>query len=475
MAYFWDKPERTKYLPGYLAVRAVVSSWRATLGQPLVGTQAFRFLLHATRYTAYSELLPDIRCSTDVFRDEAVRLHAEWVASLARIPRDDLEALLKSSDIELPDNIAGLGWRRGRLFFKPKQEAEAEKVEDLEFRERMRDLARDALNVLRGDHADPGRIKNAVRSTRIVAEAAAGALTTIFPDDPRFLEKAFLNRFFISLLGLPLGQADCPFYLLDELQSLVVRIRTNQKDRRNGKPNYMSKILQPGATLFAELQGAVRELGFGRMRVTRLAVLYEGSGDEVGHNFLAFQFGPWLYTERSGYLTGINLGDETRSLIASRLEKNPMIEQQQWLTGRGQSFPASRRTKEWIEANEWSIEIGGETHDISAWAHHVEELADRVSNDKVRASEDEKFVVDRIFREIFGDRLSADAVLHAFDTLRGNATDFRKLHELLKSTGVGDGSAKPEDAERVVKKLRKWGADLFETRGGIRDIAAAKS
>ncbi len=36
-----------KYLAGYLAVRSVIAVWRATLGKPLKGDQAFRLLLHA--------------------------------------------------------------------------------------------------------------------------------------------------------------------------------------------------------------------------------------------------------------------------------------------------------------------------------------------------------------------------------------------------------------------------------------------
>src|SRR5262249_40645225 len=76
-AYFDNERDITKYWPGYFAVRAVIASWRETLGRRLSGAQAYRMLIHVTRYTEYSELLPDIRRPIDAFRDDAAGLHAK--------------------------------------------------------------------------------------------------------------------------------------------------------------------------------------------------------------------------------------------------------------------------------------------------------------------------------------------------------------------------------------------------------------
>jgi hypothetical protein len=401
----------------------------------------------------------------DAFLEDAVSLHAAWVSSLARISRDDLEAILKLT--VLPEDVAGIVWQGGRPSLVPKKSEEAEQADELEFREQMRRLASDALNVLRGEHADPDRIENVDRSSWTVAKATAGLLTS-FGDEPRFLAKALLDRFYVSLLALPIGQADCPFWLLTESRSVAVLVRTREKDNKTHKPVYELVRLSPGAESFGELERAVRELGTGRMRVTRLADLYANRPAAVGQNILAYQFGTWLHTERAGSLTGIAMSDETHQLVWGRIDPNPMIANQQWLTGRG--FPAAARTKRWVETNTWTVDIGGESHDISAWAHHVAGLARRVLEDDGR--EDQGLVVDRVFGALYGNRLRVGTVLDAFEALRAKASYFEKLLELLKSTGLGGGTSEPASSNAVVVGLEKRGVHLFETRDGVRDVVA---
>ena len=461
---YFDEAGAPKYLTGYLAVRAVVTSWRATLGRPLSGAQAYRVLLHATRFSELPELVPDPRLPVDSFREEAVDRHARWVASLARIAREDLEEIMGLYSTGA--GVIGAGWRGGRL--RVHREGEGGAI-DSEAREQLRGLARNARDVLRGGHADPDRIEGADELCRAIAQAAVGALETI-SGEPRFVASDFLDRFYGSLLALPLGQADCPFWLFPDTHSVAVLIRTRETDKDTKKPSYNMIVFSPGAESFGVLERAVREVGIIRMRVTRIADLYERPRAAVGLNFMVYQFGAWSFTQNCGARTGSEYFDETTlGLIRYRLERNPLVLHQQWLTG--PSFPATARTKRWIEANDWDVEIDGAPYDIGAWARHVAGLAGRVLGDDGR--EDQGMVTERLMASLYGDRLTARAALDAFNTLRNaDSPAFGTLLRLLESTGLGPGAAEPPGADEVAARLQELGISLFEIRDGVRDVTS---
>jgi hypothetical protein len=89
----------TKYRAGYLAVRAVVSAWRRTLGRSLSGAEAFALLLHISRFHLPAPI-PDLGQSADRFQEAVIEMHVEWVASITRLSAADLEQFLQH------------GWRR---------------------------------------------------------------------------------------------------------------------------------------------------------------------------------------------------------------------------------------------------------------------------------------------------------------------------------------------------------------------------
>ncbi len=251
---------------------------------------------------------------------------------------------------------------------------------------------------------------------------------------------------------------------------MAVLIRTREMDPKTHKPRYTLVVIHPGDESFGELERTVSRrppasAGCGR---ARLAVVNRSnqSGEQIGEHVLAYQFGEWLYIEYAGALTGIRFGDAAlRSLVEGRLEQNPLIANQQWLSGDG--FPATQRTRQWIEtrADGWTIKLGDKAHDIGPWARHVERLATRIIDDD--GLEDQRLAVDRLLASLYGDRFTARALLDAFEKIRKRPAAFQDLVRLLMATGLGGGTAAPPGAADVVSRLEVLGIHLFETRGGV--------
>lgn len=80
------------YLAGYLAARAVVSTWRATLGVELSGAAAARILLYATRFGT-DAVVPDLALPMPQFAERARDAMTVYVAELGKLSAVDLEAV----------------------------------------------------------------------------------------------------------------------------------------------------------------------------------------------------------------------------------------------------------------------------------------------------------------------------------------------------------------------------------------------
>src|SRR5581483_7526038 len=159
-----------KYLAGYLAVRSLVAAWRSTLGEPLSGNQAFRILLHMTRFSDF-EAIPDLGLPLKEFQQAAITKHLEWVQTMTAASAEDLRKILGPYESGSKDKLA-FRWVKGKL-----EEAAHDAATDERGRHKLEALLEQCLSSLVGTRAPLDRVKGASQTCYAVLAAAAKSLT----------------------------------------------------------------------------------------------------------------------------------------------------------------------------------------------------------------------------------------------------------------------------------------------------------
>jgi hypothetical protein len=454
------------YLIGYLAVRAIIAAWRTTLGRPASGAELFATLLHVTRFSDGAGAVPDLSLPVDQFREAVCKQCAAWVMSLARISRADLEAVANSWRDRKSRKV--VGWEEGRLLIHTLDETSMEQTA----LEKVRALARQALNSLRGAHADTHRLREADAVQNEILNLVAKALTHK-SDEPMFADRDFVSRLLSGAWVLPLGQADCPFWLLPESNSLATLIRSRERDKNHGNPSYAVTIFNLDEKSFAELRREVERSGRSRLRVTRVADLYEGDDSpSLGRNFVTFQLGDWLHVRNGGAFFGaVSMPDGLSERVRSRLAPSRLLASHQWLTGDG--HPAAKRTLAWIRANDWNVDLEGIPVDVSPWAHRVAQLAERVLSDD--GKEDFELSAASLMQALFGSSDAAQRIRTTFAKMRQERRgDFRELIRILEVTGYRPERDQPA-AEMLELFFREQGTPLLEQHSSGWDVVCPQS
>jgi hypothetical protein len=356
------------YLPGYLALRSVVAAWRRTVARPISGAEAFRLLLHMTRFSGFDQV-PDLSLPLDEFHtDVQIRLK-RWLENAANANGEELERALTMISGE------GFRWTGGRLT----ESSPNQPSFDEELRAQIAELGRQALSALRGDRADPDRVEGASERCR-VAMVATGQLLGERPHEPKIFTGAHAPDLINRLAILPLGSVSCPFWLNPENQMLACVIRTTEHGKDSGEPSYDLAVFQLDQDAFDQLADRVQVTGECRMRLTRVADLSEFNNAErgLGRNLLVFQCGDWTHIQPRGTITGSQSVDpDLKEAIVSRLSPDKGIAAPQVLTG--PEHPCVRRTLAWIDNTaDWTLDADGTPFDLTPWARHVRALADDV-------------------------------------------------------------------------------------------------
>lgn len=349
-----------KYLPGYLAVRALVSRWRETLGE-LSPTDAFRMLLHAATYIS-DEGVPDLGLSCDDFGREAPKAMLATLRSLARALPEDLKRVRDGAGT--PSR-----WVRGRLVTESLASEEDQQAHYLT-------LLQTALKTLVGSSADAHRIDGASASCQAVARDIAYEMTKI-----NLSGTAVKDLWKFHLRGssvLPIATTTSPFWLDYDHSLLGIIIRT--VDRGPGLPGgYQARFLRVGD--FDDLVQQVRLHPEQRMRVMRAADMTatEGTGRGPGHQVLVFSLGTWVRVEHLGSRAGIEVAPSLLADVRLRL-----VQDYARLNGGDDS---DRQTlvstiEEWLDSvTEWQV---GSTTDVAAWAAHMSEKTAQFNRDRGR-------------------------------------------------------------------------------------------
>jgi hypothetical protein len=359
--------DRRKYLAGYMTVRSVVAQWRKTLDTPLRGDQAFRVLLHMTRFGDFAAI-PDLGLPVEDFEKEVIARHIEWVRSMASVSRGNLQKMLEQ-DQTPRDARKPVRWVKGSLEVSEVME------EDWEIVTRLADQC---LSSLVGERARVERVPEADEICQTVMKAVAEGLTGK-KYETRLLKPDVAQHIFPRLVVLPLAQTASSFWLCEKDHTLVCLICSRERDTDSGTPSYDLLTYPLEEEEFLSLRSRVQKGGPRRMIATRVIDLLDYEDRFVGANFIVFQYEDWLFIQPRGVLFGLQTVSESlRSTIIDRLSPNPMIQDQEALTS--ENHPCVQRTISWIEQNDWT-EVDSEqgwSVDIDAWAQRVHKLGKQV-------------------------------------------------------------------------------------------------
>jgi hypothetical protein len=422
------KLDRQKYLAGYVAVRSIVAQWRKTLGKPLRGDQAFRILLHMTRFGDYAAI-PDLSLSVDDFEKQIVSRHLEWVRGLSAVSQDDLEKMLvneqRPRELRRPAR-----WNQGSL-------ESIEKDEEVQFDwQFVTGLAEQCLSSLVGERAPIGRVPEADETLRTVMVAVANGLTGK-KQRSRLFGSDIAPAVYTRLAVLPLAQTVSTFWLCEDDRMLVCLICSRVRDEETSKPGYDLLMCPLEEEEFLSLQAKVQLGGPRRMTATRVIDLMDGYENRyVGANYIVFQYEDWIYIQPRGILFGYNKVNESlRNAIIDRVSPNTLVRDQEELTG--ENHPCVRRTISWLEANDWAqTDVGeGVIVDIKAWASRVLRLSKQVLSDNVA---DVERTSRSLLEFVFGDSEQANTIhTRGFEALsKVDPPRFQEFLSLLLKTAI---------------------------------------
>lgn len=357
-----------KYLPGYVAVRSVVSTWRRTVGSTLSGADAYRVLLHRTRFDTRSAI-PDLSLPVAEFAREAERMMLRWVQETASIEASEIGAFLS--------HHARAMWRDGALICDYSDEELAREVDE------ANGWYDECVLAAMSTHVGPtsavtNRIPDADEAMRAVLAAVAEGLSAKQPRARLSAEVGYAIQQQRKILVL--GQVTCPFWLDSEHKRIVCAVRTTECKRDGETPSFDLFASPLGDTAYADIEAEVEKLRLGRISVYRVIDLIPTEvvdGREFGSQVVAFSYGEWLHVKNRGVRMGLaKVPDSLVEDIRAYVHRPGLLAAEYSLA----SFePAARRVITWLESRPlWSIGDVDCDFPTYAWAQHVQKLADSV-------------------------------------------------------------------------------------------------
>lgn len=460
------------YRAGYLAVRAVLARWRRTAARPISGAEAFRVLLHATRFGT-SDALPDLALPAARFAEEAADRMAAWVVRLARLTRAELALAIGLDDSAAPGT--NLRWADGRPCLATGDGRAAADA-------RVRDLLRQAFAGLSAPE-DIGRIRGADEFLSHTLEYAAWTLRnqSVAPGfDKHFDSLANLAKqtFFLGSL-LPVGRCVARFFLNHRLGrdhgALVTVLRTTEDhvDGGGSSMNLFAAILE--ADSVQRLAAAAEHEASPRLEVSRIVDLTGMLTRDIGQagmHLMTYRLGDWFEvrgtTDATQRLLDARpaLKSDLTTLLRARLYPNP---QQAAESRLAESTPHSaRRTLDWIEGTtQWRI--GSEPIAAEPWADHVRALARRLLDDA--HGPQREAAARRLLGALWDEPATADAITaQDFETMTSAVPAARHdIVEALFATGHGHGG----EHKAAAAALRRCPGRLLRRYGHGWDVRAA--
>lgn len=372
------------YLAGYIAVRSVVSAWRATTGRPLTGAEAFLLLLHATRFST-QDALPDLALRSDLFITAATERMCEWVCRLADLHPQNLDTFL-TSPLEDDDKFV-FTWENGQLIKRPR----GPDIEPQTFAKDVERWLSQALASLTRPE-DRERVENAGAETILLLEHGAQVLRDHFQTNSfaNTLAAEVARVGHLSVLGtlLPIGSTAARFFVNMEPSRpdarLILQILTTEKHEEDHKPSINAMLIAIDRSSAERISASYRRLAIPRLELTRLIDLGGFATVDphyAGVHMFAFYYDGWFDVRGPTAVPDIVIGkdpgnrNELVKIARARLYPEPLERAELEKLARGDR--GAMRTREWIN-NSRSWSIGDVQVDVGEWANHVKALAERV-------------------------------------------------------------------------------------------------
>jgi len=411
------------YLAGYLAVRGVVSAWRATVSRALTGTETFNMLLHATRFSTF-DAVPDLSIPTDVFYRSALQNMCTWVGQLAKISREDIERFLAPVEGARPF----FSWK-GNHLEESKKSWSAQTDELLQIIRRQ--LGEALSSAVRQEDLD--RFADAHEFVRMALGSLRKKLRTEIEDvlDQR---AALVDGLAASGSILPIGRTAAKFFLnVDEKASeayLATQIRTTEDHVTNHQPSINGFWFPIDFSSGEQIKANYRKLGSPRMEVTRvidLAGYIWGDGARPSH-VLVFSYGDWLEIYGANPAIQNRLGENPdkkasfAKLVRTRLYGRAVERAEADLIARGEI--TARRTLNWIDRSK-SWAFAEYRVNAEPWVGHIRSLAQLVLRKETRLHNQTE-AARSLLSSLFGDAcLAEDIVKSGFENLTENTGESR--------------------------------------------------
>ncbi|MCB7137659.1 hypothetical protein [Cellulosimicrobium marinum] len=374
-AYLGRPPGR--YLAGYLAVRGVLSAWRAH--RPLGGVDAYQCLLGATRSTT-RHAVPDLALAPEEFTERSLALMSTWVVRAAASDGPALDAL-DPYRARTPRDVMTGG------------PAQPPSTDDCAL------LAR-AAGVPRADRSpevadlEPGSRAALTRLFDVVAERVPA-------HDLEVLSEIALARAHRMQL-VPIGRFDAMFWLWSDPEStsasLLLQLRVTSdlgSDDHDEAPGDTGGYSLYGVPLDADEQSRLRaEMDTrrrARMEVHRFADR-AGSRENglTGGQYLALRYGGFVKVMSGGLASGIAPAASVVDAVRTRLVPSPLT----LLDLRVNDAPTlARRALAWLDTIDASV---SSLPALGAWRDRVRALARQV------AEPDEAALVARAGHALLG-------------------------------------------------------------------------
>jgi hypothetical protein len=415
------------YLAGYIAVRGVVSAWRARALQPLTGAEAFNLLLHATRFAAV-DAIPNLSLRAEIFVEAAMIKMRDWVCRLANIDRLDIQNFV-NQPLE-DDEHFSFAWQDGRLIKKPLGPGTEPKT-----------FAADAARWLRQALAsltrpeDDSRLIGANAETNFLLREASQALRK-YSDTAKFEERlklwvARVGYFRVLQTLLPIGRTDARFFINADSQRpdafLNVQILTTEEHEEDHKPSINGMTIRIDRITAEQIASSYRRLAIPHIEVTRVIDLGGFTTPNrhfTGVHIMAFHYNNWLDIRGpTGFIDrALSENPEVRAnlrkMIKARLYPDPVERAE--LEKIAQGDLGAARTRDWINKSEAWL-IGSRPVEVGNWANHVRILAERVLDAGQRRSRQNK-AARALVAALFADEpLARDLTEKDFDTLTESA------------------------------------------------------
>lgn len=423
-----------KYLPGYFCVRKLLSNWRKKYHDKTIrGDQAARLLLHLTRFSGF-DTVPDLSLPVDEFRQEAMKKHIGWLQAINALTYEEIDNFISQDKSNIFNSYF---WENGK--FK-KNELTPEEAESIAI-ENILTKGKECLKYVPDEEALE---KKAGSSDEKIIQTLKEAIRSIEATPMLITEK------YAYLLGgrytvLPLAQAECPFWLIDDGKRLNILIRTREKDREHKEARYNIVSLPLSDDEYDSLREITCATGAPYITVTRSVVL--GGTDQpqlTGSHYFVYQCNNWMYTSSAGMFFGGTPGDDILSMLKYRFAPNQLIEYKEAINK--EDHPLSSRTLQWIKNQKWHYFTEDFTlADLDSWSAETLQQCEAVLSKKTG---DIDAMSSLIYEFIFNDKelvkkLSTDGIGALRDASDYKLTD--KFIDFLIRSAL-EPTRNPDDA-----------------------------